>query len=119
MKRKKIDIWVAISLVIAVCYGLFLIYPLLSLLIKAIIDPDTRAITFENFTKFFSQKYYFSTLKNSFIISTTATITSLLVGIPLAYCFQAYRIKGKTFLRILIILSSMSAPFIGPIHGYC
>lgn len=113
MSKKRLDIWVLISLGIAAVYLLFLIYPLVILLVKAVFDPVTRAITLENFTKFFSQGYYISTLQNSFVISTLATVLSLVVGVPLAYCFQAYKFKGKSFLRILIILSSMSAPFIG------
>ncbi len=113
MRKKRLDIWIIISLGIAFTYILFLIYPLLILLFKALIHPETRSITFEHFSKFFSEGYYISTLRNSFIVSILATITSLVVGIPLAYCFQAYKIKGKALLRILIILSSMSAPFIG------
>lgn len=113
MNKKRLDIWIVISLIIAAIYLLFLIYPLVVLLIKAIVDPVTREITFEHFAKFFSKGYYISTLQNSFIISILATVLSLVVGVPLAYCFQAYKFKGKSFLRILIILSSMSAPFIG------
>lgn len=113
MKKRKLDIWITISLVIAAIYALFLIYPLLILLYKAVVDPASRGITFSNFTKFFSEGYYTKSLLNSFVVSTLATITSLLVGVPLAYCFSAYRFKGKGILRLLIILSSMSAPFIG------
>ncbi len=113
MKKRKLDIWITISLVIAAIYALFLIYPLLILLYKAVVDPASRGITFSNFTKFFSEGYYTKSLFNSFVVSTLATITSLLVGVPLAYCFSAYRFKGKGLLRLLIILSSMSAPFIG------
>lgn len=113
MKKRKLDIWITISLLIAAIYALFLIYPLLLLFYKAIVDPVSRSITFDNFTKFFSEGFYTSSLMNSFVVSTLATITSLIVGVPLAYCFSAYKFKGKTLLRLLIILSSMSAPFIG------
>ncbi|WP_256254793.1 hypothetical protein [Treponema phagedenis] len=65
------------------------------------------------FKKFFSQAFYYRTLSNSFVISTVATVLSLLIGVPLAYFFTAYRIRGKKILRVFIILSSMSAPFIG------
>ena len=41
------------------------------------------------------------------------TVTSLVVGTLLAYLFSMYDFKGKKFLQILIIIASMSAPFIG------
>ena len=38
---------------------------------------------------------------------------SILVGTPLAYLFSIFKIKGKSLLSILIVVASMSAPFIG------
>ena len=38
---------------------------------------------------------------------------SLALGVPLAYFYQMYEIKGKSLLQVLVILCSMSAPFIG------
>jgi len=50
---------------------------------------------------------------NSFKVSICATVLALSIGTPLAYFFTMYRIKGKKLLQILIIVASMSAPFIG------
>ncbi|MDD5842178.1 MAG: iron ABC transporter permease, partial [Solobacterium sp.] len=50
---------------------------------------------------------------NSLKVSICATALSLAIGVPLAYFYQMYEIKGKTILQVLIILCSMSAPFIG------
>ena len=66
-----------------------------------------------NFVTFFSKAYYSETLVNSFKVSITATVTSLVVGTLLAYLFSMYDFKGKKFLQILIIIASMSAPFVG------
>ena len=65
------------------------------------------------FTKFFSKSYYFDTLINSFKVSITATVLSIAIGTPLAYLFTIFKIKGKPVLNILIVVASMSAPFIG------
>ena len=62
---------------------------------------------------FFSQNYYVKSIKNSLIVSSLATLFTLIIGVPLAYFYQMYEIKGKTLLQIIIILCSMSAPFIG------
>ena len=61
----------------------------------------------------FSKSYYFNTLFNSFKVSIAATVLSIAIGTPLAYIFSVYKIKGKSLLNILIIVASMSAPFIG------
>lgn len=42
-----------------------------------------------------------------------ATVLALIIGVPLAYFYQMYEVKGKTVLQVIIILCSMSAPFIG------
>lgn len=38
---------------------------------------------------------------------------SIAIGTPLAYLFTIFKIKGKSVLNILIVVASMSAPFIG------
>ena len=112
-RRFKLDVWGYITLGIIASYGLFLIYPLLNLLAQSVVDKKTGGFSLAYFTKFFEQSYYFDTLLNSFKVSIAATILSLLVGTPLAYLFTAFKIKGKKLLTILIIIASMSAPFIG------
>lgn len=109
----RMDIWGMITLAIIFLYVLFMIYPMGYLIRQSVIDAKTGALTMANFSKFFSKSYYFDTLLNSFKISIAATILSLVIGTPLAYIFTAYRIKGKGLLSILIVVASMSAPFIG------
>jgi len=72
-----------------------------------------EGFTLEYFQKFFSKAYYFNTLWNSFKVSICATAITLILGVPLAYFYNMYEIRGKTFLQLIIILCSMSAPFIG------
>ena len=110
-KANKKDIWKVISISIILIYILFLIYPLFQLLKQAVVVDGQFSL--EYFVKFFSKNYYLTTIKNSFEVSIAATIITLIIGIPLAYFYQMYEIKGKTILQILIILCSMSAPFIG------
>lgn len=107
----KKDIWRVVSICIIILYALFLIYPLFQLLKQSVIVEDQFSLA--NFIKFFSKQYYFETIVNSFTVSISATIITLIIGIPLAYFYQMFEIKGKTLLQVLIILCSMSAPFIG------
>ncbi|MEI0557484.1 ABC transporter permease [Brachyspira intermedia] len=112
-KRLKIDFWTYITLIIAVIFALFLVYPLFSLFISSFKDPETGAWTLDNFLRFFSRKYYYQALVNSFSVTICVTILAIIIGTPMAYFMSVYKIKGKTFLEILIIISMMSPAFIG------
>lgn len=109
--NKFFDIWKVVSIFILCLYGLFLIYPLYKLLYNAFFFNGS--FTLEYFQSFFSQNYYVKSIFNSLKVSVCATALSLAIGVPLAYFYQMYEIKGKTLLQVLIILCSMSAPFIG------
>ena len=112
MKEKKtFNIWIGSSLLIFITYLLFLVYPIMTILGQSLIKDGK--ISFEQFQTFFSKSYYFSTLFNSFKVSITATFFALVLGTLLAYLFTMYQFKGKKVLQILIIIASMSAPFVG------
>jgi len=110
IKKKNFDVWKVVSLVVLVSYALFLLYPLFKLLYQAVFSDGK--FTFEQFAAFFSQKYYVKSITNSLKVSFLATVLTLIIGVPLAYFYQMYDIKGKSLLQIIVILCSMSAPFI-------
>ena len=110
-KKKRMDVWNIMSLVILAVYGLFLIYPLVRLLVESVTKDGE--FTMQYFVKFFSNGYYGETLAHSFALSISATVVSLILGVPLAYFYNVYEIKGKNLIQIIIILCCMSAPFIG------
>lgn len=112
-KKFRIDFWTSITLIIALVFALFLVYPLLSLFLSSFKNPETGVWTLDNFLKFFSRKYYYQALGNSFLVTICVTILTICLGTPMAYFMSVYKIKGKTFLQILIIISMMSPAFIG------
>jgi len=111
MKGKKLNIWTASSFFIFLTYLIFLVYPIVIVLKQALIHEGKFSLA--NFEDFFSKSYYSETLVNSFNVSITSTVTSLVLGTLLAYLFSIYDFKGKKVLQILIIIASMSAPFVG------
>ncbi len=115
MKKSKLrlDLWIVVSLAIVALYLLFMLYPVLRVTTQSVRDNETGAFTARYFRQFFSDPYYFSTLLNSFKVSVCATVICLVLGVPLAYLYNAYEIRGRRLLQILIILCSMSAPFLG------
>ena len=110
-KKKRMDVWIVMSLVILGLYALFLLYPLVRLLIESVTKDGQ--FTLQYFTKFFSTSTYGETLLHSFALSFSATAVSLILGVPLAYFYNMYEIKGRNLIQIIIILCCMSAPFIG------
>ncbi|MGB4985814.1 MAG: iron ABC transporter permease [Erysipelotrichaceae bacterium] len=110
--KKKLDTWIIISLAILAAYGLFLLYPLFCLLKESVFDASGN-FSIAAFVKFFSNPYYSETLWNSIKVSVCATVVTLIIGVPLAYFYNMYEIKGKGLIQIIVILCCMSAPFIG------
>ena len=111
-KKKKFELWTLVSLVLLAAFLLFLVYPMFGLLKQAVITPEGK-FSLQEFVKFFSKSYYTSTIINSVKVTLSVTFVSLLLGIPIAYFYSFYRIRGAKALFVISILCSMSAPFIG------
>lgn len=115
MKQRKLqlDFWFWVKLVVVVVMLLFLIYPFGTLVTRSFFSNKTEGFTLENYIKFFSKKYYYTTLGRSLFVSIVTTCTTLIIGVPMAYIMSRYNIIAKKYLHILIIMSLMSPPFIG------
>lgn len=112
-KKIKMDFWTIVTIGAIVLFTIFLIYPLFSLFLSGFQNPSTGEFSLENFTKFFSKKYYYRTLGHSFFVTICTTFLSVLIGAPLAYMTTAFKVKGKGLVDILVIISMLSPPFIG------
>ena len=112
-KRRRFDQWTAITLGIICLYAVFMIYPIFSLFLSSLRDPQTGAFSLAHFQKFFSKSYYLKTVVNSFKVSIGVTFFATIVATPLAYIISTVKIKGSSWIRVFILISSMSAPFIG------
>ncbi|MDY0287310.1 MAG: iron ABC transporter permease [Sphaerochaeta sp.] len=111
--KRRPDIWSTITTTLLGLYFLFLIYPLISMLSSSFQKTGTDSFSLYYFARFFGKKYYLSSLLNSFKVTLAVTFISILIGVPLAYLSTIYRIKGSTSVQVLILISSVSPPFIG------
>lgn len=111
--KRRLDIWSIITLVIMLLYIVLLAFPLVTILIKSVQNADTLQFSLEYFKKFFSKSYYYGSIFNSLKVTTWVTILSVVLATPLAYIMTTTKIKGKSLLQILILISSMQAPSIG------
>lgn len=112
-KGLRLDFWSIVKLVIILSLLLFIVYPFYSLITRSVFSDKVDGVTLYNFQRFFSKPYYYSTLKNTAVVCFTATITTTLIGVPLAYLMTRYNIFGKRVMHIFIIMALMSPPFIG------
>ena len=112
-KSKRYDIWSTVTLIIFLIYIIMLVFPLLTILVKSVQDGDTGSFSLAYFKQFFSKKYYYGSLFNSLKVTTCVTILTIILAIPLAYIMATFKIKGKSAIQVLILISSMQAPFIG------
>lgn len=110
--KKKMNLWLVLTLVILALFIVFVVYPIGLILYKSILMDD-GTISFSYFTKFFSKKFYWSTLVNSFKVTIASTLVSAVLGLVMAYLLRSIKIKGSKYLNILIVISYLSPPFIG------
>ncbi|MDR2860274.1 MAG: iron ABC transporter permease [Elusimicrobiota bacterium] len=113
MEKPKKDMWTIITISALAIYALFLLYPLLSLLVKSVFPAETKVFGLDSFAKFFSSKYYYGTVINSLLVTVSVTICTVLLAVPLGYILNTVKIKFSSTIQILILMSSVSAPFIG------
>ena len=112
--KKKFELWTLVSLGLLAMFLLFLVYPMLGLLKQSVFDSAGNFTT-ANFERFFTyvNGYYIKPIWNSVKVTTSTTLVSLILGVPIAYFYSFYKIRGAKFIFVVSILCSMSAPFIG------
>ncbi|WP_426350349.1 ABC transporter permease [Alloiococcus sp. CFN-8] len=112
-KYFKLDFWFWVKAVVLILMLAFLIYPFATLITRSFFSKKEEGLTLVNYIRFFSKKYYYSALGRSLFVSVVAMITTLIIGVPMAYIMSRFNIYGKKYVHILIIMSLMSPPFIG------
>lgn len=114
MKQKRqFEVWSVITILLLVFFCIFLIFPLFGILKQSVVDVEAGGLSLKHFQRFFSQQYYSQTIFNSIKVTVAITFCTLLIGVPFAYFYSFYRLKGAKFLFVVSILCVMSAPFIG------
>lgn len=114
MKRRiRLDGWTTVALAVFVFYTVALLIPLGGLLLSAFKDSNSGSFTTKYFARFFGKSFYLETIWNSLAVSVSVTLLSVLIATPLAYIVATISIKGTSVVRSLMLVSSMSAPFIG------
>ena len=97
--------------------AIFLLYPLVLTLLRAFWKPveglEFPGWSLDGFKQFFTSNLYMKSLKNSFIVSISVTLLSLLIGIPMGYCVARVKIPGKKLILSLGMLPIIMPSFVG------
>ena len=109
--EKRFNIWTVLTLILLALFLLFVVYPIGMLLTKSLFTGGELDLSY--FVKFFTKKYYWSTLLNSFKVTVASTAVAVLIGLPMAYLLRSIKIPFSGLLNILIVISYLSPPFIG------
>src|SRR5262245_62044756 len=76
--------------------GLFLLLPLVNVFWVSFVDPTSGDLTLANYVKVLGRAFYRQSLVNSAWIAVLATLASIAIGVPLAFCIARLAIPGKS-----------------------
>ncbi len=107
------DLWDGVTLAGFAVLALLVLWPLGQLFRASFHAEFTGEFGLSNYATFFGSRYFRAALWNSLAISALSALGALAVGLPLAVVMARRRIPGGGAVRILIVLSLMSPPFIG------
>lgn len=114
MKRKYTKdhlTWNTLTLISFSIFAFFFLYPLFKLIIGSIWTG--HGFNLEPFKRFFATKYYMQAVFNSFKVSTVTTIIAICTGTTFAMIMRYFKIKGKKIVDILLLVSTITPPFLG------
>ena len=116
IRIRSVTIWCLIALVLAISLLPYLWLVMTSLKVRA----DIFAIppvwwfkpTAESYKVVFIEKGFLFTLRNSIVVALGTTGMSLAVGVPAAYSFSRYKLRGGGHLTFLILFTYMCPPIV-------
>lgn len=105
------------TLVAAAIFFMLLVLPLGKLVLSSFSPSQTTSFgefsVWQTYREFFQYRYYYSTLLNSLFVSSSATVLATLIGFPLAYLVSRIELPGKLLVRVAVVMTFVSPPFIG------
>ena len=95
----------------------FLVYPISRIVLNSFLPTDAPLaltnLTLEHFARFAVSPLYRKALVHSLIVSLTASVLALLIGLPMAFFVARVKMPGKTLLLSLGTLPLVVPPFLG------
>jgi iron(III) transport system permease protein len=107
------DLWTVLTLAALAVLAIFVLWPLANVFTASFYGEFSGSLGLENYATFFGSGYFRRALWHSLFTSAMGTLLALALGLPLAVIAARYDFVGKAALRVLVLLSLISPPFIG------
>ena len=78
-----------------------LIIPVLLVIYVAFLDPNTGALTLNNFQDFFGSSLFRESFWNSFYVSAMSVVFATVIALPLAYITTRFNFAGSVVIQSL------------------
>jgi iron(III) transport system permease protein len=92
--------------------SLFFLIPLWKVFDASILDASGKVLTFANYKTVLSNRFFLSGLTNSLIIAVSSSVTTIMIGVPLAFCVARLPMAGKSLLLALAALPLVLPSFV-------
>lgn len=93
----------------------FLILPVAKVIYVAFLDPQTGALTLQNFGDFFRSSLFRESFFNSFYVSAMSVVLASVFALPLAYITSRFEFSGSMLIQSLGFIPLIMPPFVGAI----
>jgi iron(III) transport system permease protein len=110
---RRLDLWDLVTLAGFAGLAILVLWPLGQLFRASFFAEFTGEFGLANYAAFFGSRFFRTALWNSLTVSSLSALGAVAIGVPLAVILARRRIPGAGWVRILIVLSLMSPPFIG------
>lgn len=105
----------AAALIIAILLIGLLIIPVLQVIYVAFLDPNTGALTLQNFVDFFRTSLFRESFLNSFYVSAMSVVVATVIALPLAYITTRFNFAGSVVIQSLGFIPLIMPPFVGAV----
>ena len=96
---------------------IFLFWPLITTFLRAFMGSGAKLslsnLGVSNFSKFLTSPLYQKSLRNSFVLSFSVVIFSILLGVPMGYIVARVKLPAKNLILSLGILPVIMPSFVG------
>jgi len=102
----------AVGTITVVFLGLFFLLPVIKVFAASLLDASGRNFTISNYANILSNRFFITGLANSLTIAASAAASSVLVGVPFAFCLARLTIGAKAALLALAALPLVLPSFV-------
>jgi len=104
-----------IAVMIALLLIGLLVIPVLQVVYVAFLDPQTGALTLNNFKDFFATSLFRESFWNSFYVSSMSVVFATVIALPLAYVTTRFNFGGSILIQSLGFIPLIMPPFVGAV----